>query len=43
MYPGWAKTAREEDFTEIADCVESLAKEENSRTGKFQRTLGYIA
>ena len=39
MYPGMAKTAREEGFGEIADWFETLAKAERSHAGKFQRTL----
>ena len=39
MYPGMAKTAREEGFEEIADWFETLAKAEKSHAGKFQRAL----
>jgi rubrerythrin len=39
MYPGMAKTAREEGFDEIADWFETLAKAERSHAGKFKRTL----
>ena len=39
MYPGMAKTAREEGFKEIADWFETLAKAERSHAGKFQKTL----
>merc|ERR1711939_1199361 len=39
MYPGMAKTARDESFDEIADWFETLAKAEKSHAGKFQRTL----
>ena len=39
MYPGMAKTARDEGFDEIADWFETLAKAERSHAGKFQRTL----
>ena len=35
MYPGMAKTAREEGFTEIADWFETLAKAEKSHAGRF--------
>ena len=38
MYPGMAKTAREEGFEEIADWFETLAKAEKSHAGKFQKT-----
>ncbi len=39
MYPGMAKTARDEGFEEIADWFETLAKAERSHAGKFKRTL----
>jgi rubrerythrin len=39
MYPGMAKTAREEGFAEIADWFETLARAERSHAGKFQRAL----
>jgi rubrerythrin len=39
MYPGMAKTARDEGFEEIADWFETLAKAEKSHAGKFQKTL----
>jgi rubrerythrin len=42
MYPGMAKTAREEGFEEIADWFETLAKAERSHAGKFQRALDDI-
>ena len=37
MYPGMAKTARSEGFTEIADWFETLAKAEKSHAGRFQK------
>src|SRR5579862_2250785 len=37
MYPGMAKTAREEGFKEIADWFETLAKAEKSHAGRFQK------
>ena len=44
MYPGMAKTARDEGFGEIADWFETLAKAERSHAGKFQKTLDtYLA
>ena len=43
MYPGMAKTAREEGFDEIADWFETLAKAERSHANKFQKTLDSIA
>jgi rubrerythrin len=39
MYPGMAKTAREEGFAEVADWFETLAKAERSHAGKFQKAL----
>ena len=42
MYPGMAKTARDEGFEEIADWFETLAKAEKSHAGKFQKTLDSI-
>ena len=42
MYPGMAKTARDEGFVEIADWFETLAKAERSHANKFQRTLDAI-
>jgi rubrerythrin len=43
MYPGFAKTAREEGFGEIADWFETLAKAEKSHAGRFQSLLDDIA
>jgi rubrerythrin len=39
MYPGMAKSAREEGFGEIADWFETLAKAERAHAGKFQKAL----
>ena len=39
MYPGMAKSAREEGFNEIADWFETLAKAEKSHAGRFQQAL----
>ena len=39
MYPGMAKTAREEGFKEIADWFETLAKAEKSHAGRFTQML----
>jgi rubrerythrin len=39
MYPGMAKTARDEDFEEIADWFETLAKAERSHANRFQKAL----
>ncbi len=43
MYPGMAKTARDEGFEEIADWFETLAKAERSHANKFQKALDSIA
>jgi rubrerythrin len=42
MYPGMAKSAREEGFTEIADWFETLAKAEKSHAGRFQKMLDIL-
>ena len=42
MYPGMAKSAREEGFEEIADWFETLAKAEKSHAGRFQKLLDDI-
>ena len=39
MYPGMAKTARDEGFDEVADWFETLAKAEKSHAGRFQKAL----
>ena len=39
MYPGMARTAREEGFGEIADWFETLAKAERSHANRFQKAL----
>jgi rubrerythrin len=43
MYPGMAKTAREEGFPEVADWFETLAKAEKSHAGRFDKMLKSIA
>ena len=43
MYPGMAKTAREEGFAEIADWFETLAKAERSHANKFAKALEQLA
>ncbi len=43
MYPGMAKTAREEGFDEIADWFETLAKAEKSHAGRFEEGLKEIS
>ena len=39
MYPGMAKTAREEGFDEISNWFETLAKAERSHANRFQKAL----
>ena len=39
MYPGMAKTARDEGFDEVADWLETLAKAERSHANRFQKAL----
>ncbi len=39
MYPGMARTARDEGFDEVADWFETLAKAERSHAGRFQRAI----
>src|SRR5471030_625655 len=42
MYPGMAKSAREEGFEEIADWFETLTKAERSHANRFQKALDTI-
>ena len=37
MYPGFAKTARDEGFTEVAEWFETLARAEKSHAGRFTK------
>lgn len=39
MYPGMAKTARDEGFDEIADWFEILAKAERSHANRYQKAI----
>jgi rubrerythrin len=43
MYPGFAKTAREEGYSELAEWFETLAKAEKSHAGRFNKGLANIA
>ncbi|HMV65473.1 MAG TPA: rubrerythrin family protein [Myxococcota bacterium] len=43
MYPGMAKTARDEGFSEVADWFETLAKAEKAHAGRFQALLNSIS
>ena len=42
MYPGMAKTARDEGFSEIADWFETLAKAERSHANRFTKALNEL-
>ena len=42
MYPGMARTAREENFDEIADWFETLAKAERSHANRYQKALDVL-
>ena len=42
MYPGMARTAREEGHEEIADWFETLAKAERSHANRFTKALGEV-
>ena len=39
MYPGFAKSARQEGFEEIAEWFETLARAEKSHAGRFSKGL----
>jgi rubrerythrin len=43
MYPGFAKTARDEGYSELAEWFETLAKAEKSHAGRFQKALDELA
>ena len=43
MYPGFAKTARDEGFEEIAEWLETLARAEKSHAGRFGEGLADIS
>src|SRR3954469_11363067 len=42
MYPGMARTAREEGFEEVAEWFETLARAERSHAGRFQKGLDQL-
>ena len=42
MYPGFAKTARDEGFEDIAEWFETLARAEKSHAGRFQKGIDSI-
>jgi rubrerythrin len=39
MYPGFARTARDEGLTDVADWLETLARAEKSHAGRFAEGL----
>jgi rubrerythrin len=43
MYPGFAKTARDEGLSDIADWFETLARAEKSHAGRFVQGLASIS
>ena len=43
MYPGFAKTARDEGYPELAEWFETLAKAEKSHAGRFSKGLANLA
>ncbi|WP_462186431.1 MULTISPECIES: rubrerythrin family protein [unclassified Frankia] len=43
MYPGFAKTAREEGFEEIADWFSTLARAEKTHAGRFKKALDALS
>jgi rubrerythrin len=43
MYPGFAKTAREEGFEAIAEWFETLARAEKSHAGRFSAGLQNVS
>ena len=43
MYPGFARTARDEGFDQIAEWFETLARAEKSHAGRFTQGLESVA
>jgi rubrerythrin len=43
MYPGFAKTAREEGFDQTAEWFETLARAEKSHAGRFAQGLDSVS
>jgi len=43
MYPGFSKTARDENFPEIAEWLETLARAEKSHAGRFSQGLSNVS
>ncbi len=42
MYPGMAKTARDEGYDDVAEWFETLAKAEKSHAGRFKKMLDVL-
>ena len=42
LYPGFAKTARDEGFEEIAEWLETLARAEEAHASKFEELLSRL-
>ena len=42
MYPGFAKTARDEGFEQVAEWFETLARAEKSHAGRFSKGLAEV-
>ena len=43
MYPGFARTARDEGFDEVGEWLETLAKAEKSHAGRFTQGLENVS
>jgi len=43
MYPGFARTARDEGFEEVAEWLETLARAEKSHAGRFTQGLEQVS
>ena len=43
MYPGFAKTARDEGFDQTAEWFETLARAEKSHAGRFTQGLESVS
>ena len=43
MYPGFARTARDEGFDQVAEWLETLARAEKSHAGRFSQGLESIS
>ena len=42
MYPGFARTARDEGFDQVAEWFETLARAEKSHAGRFSKGLAEV-